>query len=194
MGPACYEMLAGLASSSILHEGHIIGGLAPEGSSMRKCWILCCLLLLSLVPLACSENEEENEWRDVAKFANYKVEYYEGLPFAEVSENSTLTEPFSVHENKLQIFCVSGFSGAASGSDNVALPVREPGTLIIDLYHYPDMEFVKTAVDDEWTTAAFPDFGKYSSVANVEKGMYCLYVAGSNVTWAVTVSECLGAS
>ena len=144
---------------------------------MRKHWILFGLLLLCLVPLSCSQ--KECEWRDIAKFANHEVEYSQGLPFTVVSGNSTLTEPFSVHEGKLQIFCASSSSDV--GSD---------GSLVIDLYHYPDMKFVKTAVDDAWRHGEFTDVVKYLCFASVEKGMYCLYVSSNHVSWGVTVSEC----
>jgi hypothetical protein len=57
-----------------------------------KYLVLCGLLLLFIMPLSCSE--KECEWRAIAKFANYEVEYSQGLPFAVVSGNSTLTDPF----------------------------------------------------------------------------------------------------
>ena len=148
---------------------------------MRKYWILFGLLLLCLLPLSCSQ--KEYEWRDIAKFANHEVEYFQGLPFTVVSDNSTLTETFSVHERKLQIFCASSSSDV--GSD---------GSLVIDLYHYPDMKFVKTAVDVTWTKDGYDFFPPTKSFFSVKvgKGMYCLYVSSSaNVTWALTVSECV---
>lgn len=154
---------------------------------MRKYCILCCLLLLSVVPLACSQNEADGEWREVARFASYDVENYQGLPFTVVSGSSALTGPFSVHESRLQVFCVS--SGAAPGADNVTPRFQESGTLIVDLYHYPDMRLVKTAVDYAWTGGDTPKHARHFCEANVQKGMYCLWVSGSNVTWAVTVSE-----
>jgi hypothetical protein len=141
-----------------------------------KYLILCTLVLLSIAPLSCSQ--KECEWRDIAKFANHEVEYFDGLAFTVVSGNRTQTEPFSVHERKLQIFCVSG-------SPSV-------GLLTIDLYHYPDMRLVKTVVDDTWTGNQLEGPRKGFSFAKVGEGMYCLYVSSSaSVTWAVTVSECV---
>jgi len=153
-----------------------------EGGSMRKYWILCCLLLLSLLPLSCSQ--KECEWRPIASFANYEVEYFQDLPFTVVSGNSRLTEPFSVHGRRLSTFCVGGSPSS--------------GFLRIDLYRYPDMKFVKTMEDDAWTgdrispTEPHSEPVKLASLANVRKGLYCLYVSSSpSVTWAVTVSECV---
>jgi len=138
--------------------------------------ILCSQLLLCIAPLSCSQNE--CEWRDIAKFANHEVAYSDGLPFTVVSGNNSQTEPFSVHERKLQIFSVSGSSSS--------------GLLTIDLYHYPDMRLVKTVVDDTWTGNQFEGPRKGFCFAEVERGMYCLYVSSSaSVTWAVTVSECV---
>lgn len=144
--------------------------------------ILCSLLLLCIVPLSCSQ--KECEWREIAKFANYEVEYSQDLPFAVVSGNSTLTKPFSVHGRRLSIFCVESSTSS--------------GFLRIDLYRYPDMKFVKTMVDDTWTgektLPRAPHSGplKTASFAKVGKGMCCLYVSGSlSVDWAVTVSECV---
>jgi hypothetical protein len=106
---------------------------------MRKYWILCSLLLLSFLPLSCTQ--KEGEWRPIASFANYEVEYFQDLPFTVVSGNSTLTEPFSVHGRRLSTFCV----GSSPSS----------GFLRIDLYRYPDMKFVKTMEDDAWTARGF---------------------------------------
>ena len=150
--------------------------------------ILCSLLLLSMAPLSCSQ--EECEWRDVAKFANHEVQYFDGLAFTVVSGNSTQTEPFSVHEKRSQMFCASGFSDVGTSSDNMA-PFQPAGSLTIDLYHYPDMRFVKTAVNITLISDEFEGPRKDSCFANVQKGMYCLYVSSSHVHWAVTVSECV---
>ena len=138
--------------------------------------ILCSLLLLSFVPLSCSQ--KECEWRDIAKFANYEVDGYRVI-----SGDSTQTDPFSVTRGKLQIFCASGLSD-----------VESAGFLSMDLYHYPDMKFVKTAVDVKWTDDGVDIGGPTKSFFSVKvgKGMYCLYVSSSAyVTWAVTVSECV---
>jgi hypothetical protein len=149
---------------------------------MRKHWILCCFLLLSLIPLSCSQ--KECEWRHIARFANYEVEHFQDLPFTVVSGNSTLTEPFSVHGRRLSVFCV----GSSPSS----------GFLRIDLYRYPGMKFVKTMEDDTWTGERVSPMEPHSvpvkaaSSANVRKGLYCLYVSsGPSVSWAVTVSECV---
>jgi hypothetical protein len=161
---------------------------------MRKHWILCCFLLLSLIPLSCSQ--KEYEWRDIAKFANHEVEYFLGVPFTVVSGNSTLTEPFSVHESRLQIFWVTSPSDVETSSDNMA-PHSAPLDLYhyfltIDLYHYPDMKFVKRVVDDTgWKGDGFHDVIKSSTIVNVRKGLYCLFVSSNHVNWAVTVSECV---
>jgi len=142
---------------------------------MRKYWILFGLLLC-LLPLSCSQ--KQCEWRDIAKFANSEVGYSQGLPFTVVSGNTTMTEPFSVHERKLQVFCASSSPPG--------------GSLTIDLYHYPDMRFVKTVVDDRWPGDEFSGPYKDMSFAKVGKGMYCLYVSGTpSVTWGVTLSECV---
>jgi len=57
---------------------------------MSKYWILCGLLLLSLVPLSCSQ--KECEWRDIAKFANHEVENFDD--YRVISDDSRLTDPF----------------------------------------------------------------------------------------------------
>jgi len=150
-----------------------------EDKRMTKYLILCGLLLLSLVPLSCSQ--KECEWRDIANFANHEVENSDD--YRVISDDSRLTDPFSVNQTRLQIFCVSGLSDVESG-----------GSLAIDLYHYPDMKFVKTAVDVTWTDdeVDFVPPTKSLFFAKVGKGMYCLYVSSSAyVTWALTVSECV---
>ncbi len=144
-----------------------------------KYLILCSLLLLSIVPLSCSQ--KECEWRDIAKFANYEAENFDD--YRVISGDSTQTDPFSVTGGRLKIFCASGLSDVESG-----------GFLSIDLYHYPDMKFVKTAVDDTWTDDEVDFVGPTKSFFSVKvgKGMYCLYVSSSaHVTWALTVSECV---
>lgn len=141
-----------------------------------KYLIMCAFVMLSIIPLSCSQ--KECEWRAIAKFANHEIQHVEGLPFAVVSGNTTLTDSFSVHRRMLQIFSVSGCSSS--------------GILTIDLYHYPDMRFVKTVVDSTWTGSQFGGPGKGFCQAEVEEGMYCFYVSSTpSVSWAVTVSECV---
>ena len=151
---------------------------------MSKYWILCGLLLLSLVPLSCSQ--KECEWRDIAKFANHEVENFDD--YRVISDDSRLTDPFSVNQTRLRIFCAYNLFDVEHGPDDMA-PVQLAGSLTIDLYHYPDMKFVKTAVD---TTSIDEFVGKSLSFAKVGKGMYCLFVSSStNVTWALTASGCV---
>jgi hypothetical protein len=141
------------------------------------------------MPLSCSQ--KEYEWRDIAKFANHEVEYFLGLPFAVVSGNSTLTEPFSVHESRLQIFWVTSPSDVETSSDNMD-PFQPGGSLPIDLYHYPDMKFVKRVVDDTgWKGDGFHNVITSSIIVNARKGLYCLFVSSNHINWAVTVSECV---
>ncbi|MDM7999961.1 MAG: hypothetical protein QUS33_08175 [Dehalococcoidia bacterium] len=138
--------------------------------------ILCGLLVLCILPLSCSQ--KECEWREIAKFANYEVQNIQDLAFVVVSGDTTVTEPFSAHKRKLQIFSVSSCSSS--------------GILTIDLYHYPDMRFVKTVADGIWTGNQSEGPRKGFCLAEAEKGMYCLSVSSSpSVTWAVTVSECV---
>ena len=146
-----------------------------------KYLILFSLLLLSIVPLSCSQ--KECEWRDVAKFANYEVENFDD--YRVISGDSAQTDPFSVAGRRLQVFCVSGLSDVE--------PSPSGDSLTIDLYHYPDMKFVKRAVDVTWTKGEVDFFPPTKSFFSVEvgKGMYCLHVSSSHVHWAVTVSECV---
>jgi hypothetical protein len=120
-------------------------------------------------------------WRAIAEFANYEVENFDD--YRVISGDSTQTDPFSAIGGRLQIFCASGLSD-----------VELAGFLSIDLYHYPDKRFVKTAVDDTWTDDGVDNAGPTKNFFSVKvgKGMYCLYVSSSaHVTWAVTVSECV---
>jgi len=160
---------------------------------MRKHWILYCFLLLSLVPLSCSQ--KECEWRHIAKFANCEVENFDDFV---ISDNIGQTAPFSVHEKRLSISYAHSPSDVEASSDNMAL-VQWAGSLTIDLYHCPNMKFVKTVVDDIWAYDIWTGDGIHGVTSgpfimpirvNVKKGLYCLFVSSSHVHWAVTVSEC----
>jgi len=151
---------------------------------MRKQWILCCFLLLSLIPLSCSQ--KEREWRDIAKFANHEVEFLEG--YRVISGDSAQTDPFSVTGGRLRIFCASGCASSLTDVE----PSPSAGFLTVDLYHYPDMRFVRRAVNETWTGDVSVEPSKDFFFVRVGQGMYCFYVTSSaSVSWGLTVSECV---
>ncbi len=137
-----------------------------------KYLILCSLLLLSLVPLSCSQNQETCEWREVAKFqADY--DYIS-------STYSKQQEPFSVTGGKFRLQWVAGRPAEyAQGVTYFSIAV----------YQYPDMKLVESPVDEK-------DVGEEATAHEVEvqagKGMYCLYIScGESVVWVVNVDECV---
>ena len=136
---------------------------------MGKYWILCSLLLLSLMPLSCSQ--KECEWRrDVANFQpEESVVLSQGY--------SDQTEAFSVKGEKMAI------RWAAASYPNGG---RE-SHFSIDVYRYPDMELVASPVDET-------EVGEEAVMERVEvqaeNGTYCLYISSSvGVAWAIAVEE-----
>jgi hypothetical protein len=139
---------------------------------MRRYWILCGLLLLSLVPLSCSQ--KECEWR--RDIANFHPEAYRVL-----SGYKDQTEPFSVKGEKIAVRWAANLSASRAGEG------ISSGSLSIDVYRYPDMDLVASPVDE----TRLDEEGKLELVeVEAGNGMYCLYISSSAyVVWAVAVDE-----
>ena len=149
---------------------------------MRIYLILCSLLLLSIVPLSCSQNQAECEWRDLIEFEPKNSEVFAGY--------SGKTQAFSVKGTGIFIVCPHSLM-----ENQFSTPKLTEGSFSIDVYTYPDMKLVKTAaIDDTWTGYEIRGDldNARSAFIPVEKGMYCLYVSSSPyVVWKIAMRECI---
>jgi len=129
--------------------------------------ILCSLLLLSFVSISCTQRA--CTWHEVTRFD----------PSSFGSAYSKQQEPFSVSGEKFRLrWTASKLAAYGEGA----------GYFAIDLYRYPDMKLVESAVYD---TDVGGEGEVHKVVVQAGKGMYCLFIyTGKYVGWAVHVDEC----
>jgi hypothetical protein len=128
-------------------------------------------MLLSLVPLSCSE--ESLELHQIGRFVGNGGSTIEG--------SSDNTGAFLVKGDRLQIASHFGLSSLASGHG------ISRGSFSIEVYDYPDGELVKTVIDKAEVQSEYT----YRAVeVQVDEGLYYLRVFSSAyVSWTVIIVE-----